>query len=84
MSDQYSKIINEHGQLINYEHARELGLDPTRAHEVIEQMYGMIWWLANSLSDEGWKFSAAYLVDEARKAYKEGLHVNSPGKEKES
>ena len=43
------------------------------AYETIEELYGMVWWLASG---------SPSLVENARKNYKEGLKL-SPGKEPE-
>jgi hypothetical protein len=42
------------------------------AYEAIEEMYGMIWYLATTLAPED-KLVAKAAVEQARKNYKEGL-----------
>lgn len=62
------------------------------AYETIEEMYGMIWYLADRIAmyqqDRGdmmgpdeWKAAQAEEVEDARKAYKKGIAL-SPGVQK--
>lgn len=50
--------------------------------ECVEEMYGMIWWLAEQVRqspDQHFRgFSAADYVEDARQNYREGLEI-SPG-----
>lgn len=50
------------------------------AFETVEEMYGMIWWLASELAAEELSY-AAKLVEAARQDYKTGIAL-SPGLQK--
>lgn len=66
------------GKLLNNEQALQM-LDCYHGdvYEALEEMYGMIWWLATRLEGE-FNDSAAEFVDIARAKYLEGLKM-SPG-----
>lgn len=74
MAGSYNHAVNEQtGQLRNWRHMMIATETQGDAYETIEEMYGMIWYLANGSPDE---------VEEARQKYKIGIEI-SPGKEPE-
>lgn len=73
MAGSYNHTVNEQGQLLNSTRmtiATETGGD---AYETIEEMYGMIWWLAGGQVEQ---------VELARQRWREGVEL-SPGRESE-
>lgn len=72
----YRDIVNEDGSLVDPSQAKR----PEKPFEVIEEMYGMIWFLADALDlgEPGTPDSAAW-VEIARERFKEGFEW-SPSK----
>jgi hypothetical protein len=77
----YRHVIGAHGELIDpdvyNDRIRDSGIDP---YDIIEQMYGMIWWLADqkTLGDgpRQWPdvvWTVAEWVERARQSYERGL-----------
>ncbi|HEY6018635.1 MAG TPA: hypothetical protein VIY48_01730 [Candidatus Paceibacterota bacterium] len=74
MAGSYDHAVNEQtGQLRNWRHMTIATETQGDAYETIEEMYGMIWWLACGDPVE---------VEDARQHYLSGLKM-SPGKEPE-
>ena len=69
MAGSYQHTINEQGQLLRNQSMSCENLGD--AYETIEEMYGMIWWLAGGSAER---------VEWARQNYKRGLDA-SPGVE---
>lgn len=65
MAGSYKHCVNDEGQFIGTAYLDHLG----DAYEALEEMYGMIWFLAGAGAEN---------VEEARSNYKEGLRI-SPG-----
>lgn len=66
MAGSYNHCINDNNQFIGVALLDHLG----DAYEALEEMYGMIWWLARGNQDR---------VEEARKNYKDGIEQYSSG-----
>lgn len=71
-----------HGELLANEDLLGMLENGGDVYEAIEEMYGMIWWLAAKIESdgdaEGYYRPAASQVEDARKNYQEGLRL-SPG-----
>jgi hypothetical protein len=80
MGGSYSHVVTDHGNLASPDswYIENLG----DAYEAVEEMYGMIWWLANisprTLDDS----RPEELVEMARQKYKEGLELAKVNKNK--
>jgi len=79
MAGSYNHAVADDGQLLENEDFNQMVENLGDAYETVEEMYGMIWWLADWLA-AGEGTSTARWVEEARKNYKRGLEV-SPGVE---
>jgi len=73
MAGSYLHAVNDDGRLRNTRNMLIATETQGDAYETIEEMYGMIWFLANGKASE---------VEQARKCYRTGLRW-SPGKEPE-
>lgn len=71
MAGSYNHAVNRHGRLHNWRNMTIATETQGDAYETIEEMYGMIWFLAEGNPER---------VEEARQHYREGI-VMSPGKE---
>lgn len=71
MAGSYLHAVNSLGQLSNTVMMTVATETQGDAYETIEEMYGMIWYLANGDAEK---------VEEARQRYLEGLRL-SPGKQ---
>lgn len=74
-NDSYNQIVDSNGGLINIEYA-----STSEVFRAVEQMYGMIWYLAERLNANLPAGAPAFrhldrlaLVEEAQKNYKQGL-----------
>lgn len=81
MAGSYNHATTGKGKLRNPESMRGMVENGGDAYETIEEMYGMIWYLAVELYGFSGN-SAEAEVEEARQRYKAGLR-SSPGVEKE-
>jgi hypothetical protein len=87
MAGSYQHIVDDEGRLLEPEDlCSMLECVSGDVYEACEEMYGMIWWLAEQYArsleqaqgePEG-THSTAGMVDDARERYKEGLAL-SPG-----
>jgi hypothetical protein len=73
MAGSYNHAVTKKGKLRNTESMGIATETQGDAYETIEEMYGMIWWLASGDADR---------VEEARRSYKQGLAM-SPGTQRE-
>lgn len=80
MAGSYKHVVNEKGQLYSSENWLIDNLGD--AYETIEEMYGMIWELADQIT--GWGTNKpediSDVVERARQTYKDGIAA-SPGLE---
>lgn len=75
MAGSYFHAVNQHGQLHNVHNMAQIATETQGdAYETIEELYGMIWFLA---------VGDPKLVEYARKSYKRGIDEFSPGVEHE-
>lgn len=88
MAGSYNHCVDDQGRLLSNEHLVEMLENGGDVYEAVEEMYGMIWYLAREIEDlaaadrAGVLAPAAVMVDEARRRYVEGLAA-SPGIEGE-
>ena len=75
MAGSYNHATNEDGSLRSPETMSNATETSGDAFETIEELYGMIWWLATSNSETFEE--ATGLVEVARQSYMEGL-ANAP------
>lgn len=84
MAGSYDHVTDDQGKLLIPEHLHQMVENGGDVYETIEEMYGMIWWLAdqNTLGPErmrgGVVWSAAEWVERARQKYLYGIQI-SPG-----
>ena len=82
MAGSYKHCVNDEGQLLNNENLNGMLENGGDVYEAVEELYGMIWWLATKLNDEYEGTEPLELVEEARIIYREGIQL-SPGVEDE-
>jgi len=81
MAGSYGHVVNKHGGLISNEKMNGMLENGGDVYEAVEEMYGMIWWLATQIANEQFGAAAdpALYVDAAQTEYKTGL-AESPTK----
>lgn len=84
-NDSYNQIVDSNGGLINIEYA-----STSEVFRAVEQMYGMIWYLAERLNANLPAGAPAFremdrleLVEEAREHYQQGLRWSPTERYKE-
>lgn len=75
MAGSYDHIVDEAGALLNPEEFRKMVENLGDAYETIEELYGMIWYLADLAVETIDRSKVAVLVEEARRYYKEGVII---------
>lgn len=87
MAGSYNHVVKKDGSLMKADRAlRQLDCYHNDAFETIEEMYGMIWYLARDLDNElphAGPGSIAELVEKARQNYKIGLEISPTPRYKE-
>lgn len=82
MAGSYSHAVDDEGRLLRPQHFGLLIENLGDAYEMAEEMYGMIWWLAQQSTLGGPRYligwSPAEWVEHARQNYARGLAA-SPG-----
>jgi hypothetical protein len=81
MAGSYNHIVTNHGNLRNNESFVQMIENLGDAYEAVEEMYGMIWWLAHMAPDSPTMLPAD-LVELARLNYREGLELAKANKHK--
>jgi hypothetical protein len=76
MTGSYTHLVDAKGGLERGPVILDLLDHPEDMYEAIQQLYGMIWYLAEQLSRNGFFPTAADAVSEAKEFYKEGLQVS--------
>lgn len=76
----YNHCVNDDGKLLSPEDLAGMLENGGDVYEAVEEMYGMIWYLADALSNEEAVHTKEYWVQVARMKYNEGLQL-SPGVE---
>jgi hypothetical protein len=81
MAGSYNHVVNDDGTLKSNEalvNSLETGGD---VYEAIEEMYGMIWWLANKLDESlpsmFGPHDTPFIVEQARLMHHEGLEISA-------
>lgn len=75
MAGSYKHVVNKKGQLLTPEEFSKKIENLGDAYEAVEEMYGMIWWLATKYGD--WmRYPAEIAVEDAREQYKEGVELS--------
>jgi hypothetical protein len=82
MAGSYNHVITRKGNLRDNESFVQMIENLRDAYEAVEEMYGMIWWLAHMAPDAG-PMLPADLVEMARQNYAEGLELAKANKNKE-
>lgn len=74
MAGSYNHVVTDHGNLGSSEFVNGMLENGGDVFEAVEEMYGMIWWLAHRL--ETYEDTPAHKhVDEAMEEYKRGLRL---------
>lgn len=81
MAGSYNHCVTDAGNLYLPHQLAHMLENPGDVYEAVEEMYGMIWWLAHLAPDAG-AMSAEDLVDMARKNYALGLALAKKNKNK--
>lgn len=79
MAGSYNHIINEKGDLRDNERFVDMIENLGDAYEMAEELYGMIWWLANRASGPE---TPEELVEHARQNYAVGLKLAKQNRNK--
>jgi hypothetical protein len=82
MAGSYSHIVTPQGNLVSNERFVGMIENLGDAYEMTEEMYGMIWWLANITPSEVADSQPEELVERARQNYKAGLKLAKNNKNK--
>lgn len=85
MAGSFNHVTNKKGQLRDSESYRDMIDHLGDAYEATEEMYGMIWWLAKTITSPGIAMiaentTAEEWIEMARQKYKTGISL-SPTKE---
>jgi hypothetical protein len=80
MAGSYKHVVNNNGNLRSNESFEQVIGNLGDAYEAIEEMYGMIWWLATS--NAGTSKQPEQLVRLARECYETGLNWAERNKHK--
>jgi len=81
MAGSYNHCITDAGDLYSPEQLSNMLENGGDVFEAVEEMYGMIWWLASLAPDAG-PMTAEDLVEMARKNYPLGLELAKANKNK--
>ena len=81
MAGSYNHVVADNGNLGSNSHVVAMLENGGDVFEAVEEMYGMIWWLATQIANEQFGAAAdpALYVDAAQTEYKTGL-AESPTK----
>lgn len=92
MAGSYNAVVDEQGRLLQPEDiCSMLECHSGDVAEAVEEMYGMIWWLAEqyarSLEQAQGEREGVHhtsdMVEEACQRYREGIEISSPGRRSE-
>jgi hypothetical protein len=70
MAGSYNHIVKKDGNLASNKHVINMLETGGDVFEAVEEMYGMIWWLASEHMGQ-----EKQVVEDARKNYREGLKI---------
>jgi hypothetical protein len=79
MAGSYNHIVTSHGNLVSNERFVQMVENLGDAYETVEEMYGMIWWLAYVSNLDA---PAEEVVEIARQNYEDGLKLAKANKNK--
>lgn len=82
MAGSYNHIITDQGNLVSNERFVNMIENLGDSYEMAEEMFGMIWWLANRTPGDVSMMSPEDLVEQARQNYPEGLELAKANKNK--
>jgi hypothetical protein len=85
MAGSYNHVVTNNGNLVDNERFVQMVENLGDAYEAVEEMYGMIWWLAHMAADSG-PTPPGELVEMARQHYAVGLKLaeSNPNKVKKN
>jgi len=75
MAGSYKHCVDDNGNLLDNEHLVGMLENGGDVYEAVEEMYGMIWWLADVADNLQGSPGISQWVEEARQHYQEGLKV---------
>jgi hypothetical protein len=78
MAGSYGHVTDNGGKLLDPRGVNDMLENGGDVFEAVEEMYGMIWWLATRLSEQAGAWSAESWVEDARESYRQGIR-ESPG-----
>lgn len=90
MAGSYNHVVEKNGGLSSNKRVVGMLENGGDVFEAVEEMYGMIWYLANKLemsggySGKNYAIEEARAVEEARTHYKEGLVISPTKRYKEA
>lgn len=73
MAGSYNHIVTDQGNLVSNERFVKVIENLGDAYETVEELYGMIWWLAHS--HRNLDISPVEKVEHARQYYQDGLQL---------
>lgn len=79
MAGSYNHILTDHGNLASPERVNGMLENGGDVYEAVEEMYGMIWWLAHTSNLD---VTPKDVVEMARQNYTEGLKLAKATKDK--
>lgn len=71
MAGSYNHCVDDDGNLLDWERLAGSLENGGDVYEAVEELYGMIWWLA----DDGTRGDVKAAVELARQNYQEGLEI---------
>ena len=74
MAGSYNHVVDENGNLESNETVVDMLENGGDVFEAVEEMYGMIWWLASKLGANA--AGTKIIVEVARNNYQEGLDIS--------
>ena len=73
MAGSYGHVVQKDGNLASNKRVAESLENGGDVFETVEEMYGMIWWLAGA--NVKWSGQEKQMVTEARRNYRDGLKI---------
>jgi hypothetical protein len=75
MAGSYGHVVNEDGNLKSNQYIADILENGGDVYETVEEMYGMIWYLAAVLLPVGSSITAKKAIEEAREYHEVGLRL---------
>lgn len=76
MAGSYNHVVDDNGGLLSNERVNGMLENGGDVFEAVEEMYGMIWYLAYQLESSDGYENRNDAIEEAREFYKEGLKLS--------